>query len=138
MTKFTTPFDSYVCEGDSITCEQGYFKFVARIVRDEDANIDDDDCHNVDQSVTGCDDKQQEQLLKCRQAWFDNQWSYCGVVVTAFYNHIKLVEIGSLWGIEANYPDGDNSYLLEVANELLEENFEQAEKLRQELSNKLK
>jgi hypothetical protein len=25
----------------------------------------------------------------------------------------------SLWGIEANYPGADNSYLTEVANELL-------------------
>jgi len=27
----------------------------------------------------------------------------------------------SLWGIEANYPGTDNSYLIEVANELLPE-----------------
>ena len=27
----------------------------------------------------------------------------------------------SLWGIEANYPETDNSYLMDVANELLPE-----------------
>jgi hypothetical protein len=27
----------------------------------------------------------------------------------------------SLWGIEANYPDTDNSYLTEVANDLMPE-----------------
>ena len=32
----------------------------------------------------------------------------------------------SLWGIEANYPDSDNAYLSEVANELLPEALEAA------------
>jgi hypothetical protein len=33
----------------------------------------------------------------------------------------SFVPCGSLWGIEANYPGADNSYLKEVANELLPE-----------------
>ena len=32
----------------------------------------------------------------------------------------------SLWGIEANYPDSDNAYLSEVANELLSEALAEA------------
>lgn len=36
----------------------------------------------------------------------------------------------SLWGVEANYPDTDNSYLCEVANELLPEALARAEDQR--------
>jgi hypothetical protein len=32
----------------------------------------------------------------------------------------------ALWGVECNYPDSDNSYLMEVANDLLPEALEQA------------
>ena len=103
-------------EGDSITSESGYTAF---IVYDHDYNIDDDDVHNPDQSVTGCDDDQQEKLLIARRAWFNNEWFYCGIIL----KHPEGYQVDSLWGIEANYPGSDNSYLTEVATEMLNEVF---------------
>lgn len=118
--KFSESFDSFVCVGDSISLEIGNVEYKAVIHFDECRNIDDDDCHKPDQSVTGCNDEQFAGLLKARKAWFNNEWFYCGIVVTAYKAGIELCS-ESLWGIEANYPDGDNSYLNEVANDLLSE-----------------
>ena len=39
----------------------------------------------------------------------------------------------SLWGIEANYPDSDNAYLSQVANELLSEALDAAKLERERL-----
>jgi len=54
------------------------------------------------------------------KAWCNDEWSWCGIVVTASREGIEL-GTASLWGIELNYPGSDNAYLLEVANELLPE-----------------
>jgi hypothetical protein len=119
---FTEKFDSYVCVGDTISTEVEGFKVIARIEHDPDSHIDDADCHNVDQSVTGCDDIQQEKLLEARKAWFNGEWFYCGVVLSVSYKGYCLAYYAaSLWAIEANYPGSDNSYLTDVANELLQE-----------------
>lgn len=120
--KFLKGFDKYVCDGDTIKAEASGYEFTARIQRDEDYRIDDDDCHNPDQSVTGCNDEQFKKLLEARTAWFNDEWFYCGVVVSVSYRGTLLNKnTASLWGIEANHPEGDNSYLLEVANDLLQE-----------------
>ena len=124
---FTQAFNSYVCEGDTISTNYQDFEVIATVMRDVDYKIDDDDGHNTDQSVTGCNDEQQEKLLAARQAWFDDEWFYCGIVLSAYKNGVLIDDhIASLWGIECNYPDSDNSYLLTVANELLQEGIEQA------------
>lgn len=62
------------------------------------------------------------------QAWCDDQWSWAGVSVTVSRNGVQLVEDyeHALWGIEINYPDSDNSYLVEVANDLAGEALETA------------
>lgn len=61
--------------------------------------------------------------FKILKAWCDDKWRYCGIAVQAFAGDIELTdEYGAaLWGIELNYPDSDNAYLLEVANELVDE-----------------
>ncbi len=124
---FTEKFDNYVCPGDTIATATDHFTITARIVRDDDYRIDEDDCHNPDQLVTGCDDAQQEKLLQTRKAWFDDEWFYCGVILSVSRNGVTLDDhAASLWGIEANYPDSDNSYLTEIANELLPEAIETA------------
>lgn len=126
--QFTEKFDKYVCVGDTITCSFDGFDITARIEYDTDYHIDDDDCHNPDQSVTGCNDEQQERLLAARESWFGNDWFYCGVVLSVSKNGVVLDDhAGSLWGIECNYPESNNSYLTEVANELLPEALETAE-----------
>lgn len=137
-TQFTKPFGAYVCEGDSIRCEANGFTVTARIVRDPDSRIDDDDSHNPDQSVTGCDDEQQKTLLANRKAWENDEWFYCGVVLSVERNGITLDKrAASLWAIEANYPGSDNAYLLDVANELLPEALERAEEALEEMRERL-
>lgn len=135
---FTKGFNKYACRGDSISTQVGPLTIEARIVYDEDYKIDDDDCHNVDQSVTGCDDEQQKRLLKARQAWFSDEWFYAGVVLSVKFDEILIDDhFASLWGIEVNYPDSDNSYLLEVANELLAENLDKIQELPKKLADRL-
>ena len=114
-------FDQFVCVGDTIEIERDGFVFTATIEHDQDAQIDDDDCHNVDQSVTGCDDGQQERLLAARASWFADGWFYCCISVNASRKGIDLGAVASLCSIEANYPGSDNAYLTEVALALVAE-----------------
>lgn len=55
------------------------------------------------------------------RAWCNDEWSYMGVVVTVESNG-HTIGTASLWGIES---DAD-AYLLEVANELIDEALENA------------
>lgn len=123
MAKFTKSFDQIVCEGDKISCKVGDIVFSARIAHDYFHIIDDDDMHNTDQNVTGCNGETQEEILAVRQAFSRGEWFYCGIVISAlhpetgtFWDHLD-----SVWGIEANHPNGDNSFLTEAANEMLED-----------------
>jgi len=126
-TMFTTQFDSYACAGDTIETSVDGFDVTARIEYDQDYRIDDDDCHNPDQDVTGCDDEQQAKLIEAREAYFRDEWTYCGVVLSVSRNGVELDDhAASLWGIEMNYPGSDNSYLTDVANQLLNEAIESA------------
>lgn len=133
---FKTKFDKYACVGDSIECKVGKFRIVARLEHDSDRDIDDDDCHNTDQSVTGCNDEQFAKLLAAREAWKRDEWSYVGVVLSVYKNGIELDDCAaSLWGIEMNYPGGDgNAYLAEVANELLPEALETAKQVIEQIN----
>ena len=118
--KFTEKFDTFVCIGDTITIDTGEFEITARIEFDDQSHIDDDDSHNVDQSVTGCNDEQQKKLLAARTAWSANEWFYCGVVLSVSRKGVTLDKYAaSLWGIDCNYPGSDNAYLSEIADELL-------------------
>ena len=127
--RFESAFDEYVMAGDRIYAEIDGFSIAARIEYDHDHRIDDDDCHNPDQSVTGCNDEQQAKLMRARDAWVKDEWFYCGVVLSVCRNGVSLDKhAASLWGIEANYPKdcagadiSPNAYLTEVANELLDE-----------------
>jgi hypothetical protein len=129
QNRFSSSFDSYVCEGDTISAEIDGFTIEARIVRDTDAHIDDDDSHNTDQNVTGCNWEQQRQLLNARAAWFNDRWFYCGVVLSVSKRGVLLNKnAASLWCIDANYPRTStssdtepNAYLTQVANELIDE-----------------
>ena len=127
---FTEKFDDYVCIDDTVSTEVEGFVVRATIEHDIDSHIDDDDCHNTDQDITGCSDEQQDKLLEARQAWFDTEWFYCGVVLSVYKNGVCLVDhAASLWSIEANYPGSDNTYLTEVANDLLPEALEDAKEV---------
>ena len=99
---FTTQFDKYACVGDSISCNVGKHTFVARIERVDDSNVNDFECYSEDQI----------------QSWKNDDWFFCGIVLSCSYNGISLECTESLWGIECNLSD-NNDYLMEVANELL-------------------
>ena len=135
---FPACFDRFVCVGDRLTFRHGDFVFDATIRHDEDRNIDDDDCHNTDQNVTGCDDEQQKKLLEARAAWSRDEWFYCGVVLSVSHKcGARWGHLESLWGIEANYPDSDNSYLTEVANEMLPQAVAKIGELIEDLKNSI-
>lgn len=135
---FTKPFDKYVCMGDTIETSVNGFDIVATLINDDRHSIDDDDCHSTDQSVTGCDDTQFAKLLANRKAYHQGEWGYCGIVLSVSYRGVELSDhAASLWGIEYNYPDSDNAYLLGVANELLDEALDDARTRLTELRRKL-
>lgn len=69
-----------------------------------------------------------ERDFKMLKAWCDDEWRYYGVAVSVSKAGVKLTGKydHALWGIEGNYPDSDNSYFVEVANELIDEAIDAA------------
>lgn len=145
---FTQKFDSYVCIGDSITCTVDGYTVTARIAHDETPDAPDErqdgfwpSLYKDDAGFIGAGngwrdrfDKAQQQAERIMAAWKNDEWFYCGVILSVAVEGITLDRFAaSLWGIEANYPDSDNAYLTEVANELLAEALEtaKAERKRQ-------
>ncbi len=65
--------------------------------------------------------------MQARKDWFGDKWFYGMVKVEIFKSGIPLHwEI--LGGIEVNYPNSDNNYLMDAANDLLPEALECAKK----------
>jgi hypothetical protein len=132
---FKTGFKSFACVGDSITCEVDHFTITARLFRDDCGDAPDDrqdgfwpSANPDDAGYIGTSDKQ--ALKKARERaqyvfdkWSEGDWFYVGVSVTVEAEGVSIIgEYGhALWGVECNYPGSDNSYLTEVANELLPE-----------------
>ncbi len=65
--------------------------------------------------------KAAEQDYEALRAWCNDEWRYVGVAVRVSKGDVDLTGKyhNALWGIEANYPDSDNAYLAEVANDLV-------------------
>jgi hypothetical protein len=99
---FDQGFDRYVCEGDSISTEIDGVVYTAILSYDSVCRPTDFDCYSDDQVA----------------AWWNEDWFFVGITICAEFAGIELESLESLWGIEANLAD-DNSYLTEVANELL-------------------
>lgn len=140
---FPTPFDSFVCDGDTISCETGHFEVTARIVYDDSADKPDENSDGFWPSLNPEDagfigqganmrarfDAQQAKAEAIMTAWTNEEWFYCGIVLSVSVQGITLEDhAASLWGIEANYPNSDNAYLTDVANELLPEALDMARK----------
>ncbi|GLQ23869.1 hypothetical protein GCM10007853_17430 [Algimonas ampicilliniresistens] len=137
---FRESFDAYVCEGDVITTEADGFTVTARIVRDDipDApdkrqdgfwpTLDPQDAGYIGAGKTHADlETTMARAKSVMEAWEADEWFYCGIVVCVSRAGVTLDDhAASLWGIEANYPDSDNAYLSEVANQLLPEALETA------------
>lgn len=113
-------FNGYVSAGDCYEFEVGVFKVTAWLEDDYDSDIDDDDSHNVDQSVTGCDDNQQRALLAAREAYANAEWSYFTICLKVELDDIELSR-EYLGGVEGNYPGSDNSYLNAQVREMTPE-----------------
>ena len=145
---FTQKFDDFVCEGDSITCEVDGYTITARISHDDTPDAPDErqdgfwpSLYPNDAGFIGSGNgwrdrfgKAQAKAERVMAAWKDDEWYYCGVILSVAIDGLTLDDhAASLWGIEANYPDSDNAYLTEVANELLSEALEtaKAERARQ-------
>ena len=127
---FTEKFDSFVCMGehvgsalgDSINTSHNGIDYTASIIYDSHSHIDDWECYS------------QEWI----DSWKRNEWHFCGVVISASKNGVFINDhLASLWGVECNLPLGGNSYLLDVANELLPEAIEIAEEEIKEMVKKL-
>ena len=147
--RFNKAFDKYVCEGDTIIASSEGFLIRARIVRDDDAGRPDQRVDGFWPSLDPNDhgyigDKSPEDLaLETARAndvmakWKNDEWFYGGVVLNVSKNGVMLERsAASLWGIECNYPkhrdaapdDFPNSYLTEIANQLLDEALAQGKK----------
>ena len=133
---FSQKFDDYVCLGDTITCTVDGYTVTARIAHDETRDAPDErqdgfwpSLYKDDAGFIGAGngwrdrfDKAQAFAERVMAAWKNDDWFYCGVILSVAIEGITLDKFAaSLWGIEANYPDSDNAYLTEVANELLGE-----------------
>ena len=145
---FTQKFDDYVCIGDSITCTVDGYTVTAQIAHDETPDAPDQrqdgfwpSLYPNDSGFIGAGngwrdrfDTAHARAERVMAAWKNDEWYYCGVILSVALEGITLDRFAaSLWGIEANYPDSDNAYLTEVANELLSEALEaaKAERARQ-------
>ena len=138
---FTQKFDHYVCIGDSITCTVDGYTVTARIAHDDTPDAPDerqdgfwpslyhDDAGFIGEGNGWRDrfDAAQVKAERVMAAWKNDEWFYCGVILSVAIEGLTLDRFAaSLWGIEANYPDSDNAYLTEVANELLPEAIAEA------------
>ena len=131
---FTQKFDAFICIGDSITCTVDGYTVTARIAHDETPDAPDQrqdgfwpSLYPDDAGFIGAGNGWRDRFAKAQDkaesimaAWKSDEWYYCGVILSVAIDGITLDDhAASLWGIEANYPDSDNAYLTEVANELL-------------------
>lgn len=64
--------------------------------------------------------KAAERDFNVLRAWCNSEWHYFGVAITVSKSGVQLTGDfdHAAWGIEGNYPDSDNSYFVEVANDL--------------------
>ena len=109
---FTEHFNKTItCIDDHITCEVGSITYQARIVAD---------------SCTRPDDFDEGYTWKDRERWEQDDWYYCGVVLSATtHDGWSKDYLQSRWGVEVNITDS-NDYLREIANELLAEQLAEA------------
>lgn len=141
--KFTETFGEYIRIGDSISTEIDGVTYTARIEYDDDAESpeqrdeglfpsrDPGTAGYIGENPTQSFEEQQAFAQRVVASWKNDEWFYCGIVIRITKtieiknHHVNTIILSdnaaALWGIECNYPDSDNAYLNEVANELLEE-----------------
>ena len=137
---FKSEFGTFVCEGDSISCDVDGLHCVATLYRDDccDAPDERDDGFwpSLDPNDAGWIGPKSKRTLArhaakvqaVMDAWKRDEWHYFGVAVVIYKSEVQLTSKygNALWGIAGNYPGADNSYLRCVANELLPEALDAA------------
>lgn len=133
---FTERFSDFVCPGDVITCETDGFTVSARIIPDDCPDAPDQrqdgfwpSLYRDAPGFIGPGNNFRERFAEAQAkaeavmaGWRRGDWFYCGIILSVRLEEIELAPHGaSLWGVEANYPGTDNSWLTEVASELLPE-----------------
>jgi hypothetical protein len=133
---FSEHFASFVCAGDVITCETGCFTVSARIVPDDCPDPPDQrqdgfwpSLYRDAPGFIGPGPNHRQRFAEARakaealmEGWRKGAWFYCGIVLSVSLDGVELApHAASLFGLEANYPETDNSYLTEVAGDLLPE-----------------
>ncbi|HAY05799.1 MAG: hypothetical protein VR75_03710 [Hyphomonadaceae bacterium BRH_c29] len=136
--RFTERFRPFVCPGDVISCEAGPFTVLAQVVADDCPDAPDQRQDGFWPSLyidapgfigPGNNFRQrfaeaQAKAEAVMDGWRKGDWFYCGIVLSVSLEGVDLARTGAaLFGIEANYPGTDNSYLTDVANELLPESM---------------
>jgi len=133
---FTERFADFVLPGDVITCETCGFTVSARIIPDDCPDPPDQrqdgfwpSLYKDAPGFIGAGSNFREQFAKAQShaeaimaGWRRGDWFYCGVVLSVSLDGVELApHAASLFGVEANYPETDNSYLTDVAANLLPE-----------------
>jgi len=145
---FTEEFQPYVCLGDNISVDIGDYTVTARIAHDDTIDKPDErDCGfwpSLDPNAAGFIgtgngwrkrfEEQQTKAESVMTAWKNDEWFYCGIILSVSIDETTITDhAASLWGIEANYPDSENAYFTQVANELLGEALDAAKIERERL-----
>ncbi|MEE9271655.1 MAG: hypothetical protein V3U57_00020 [Robiginitomaculum sp.] len=146
--EFAEQFLPYVCLGDSISVDVGDYTITARIAHDDTVDKPDERQDgfwpSLDPKAAGFIragngwrkrfEEQQAKAESVMAVWLNDEWFYCGIILSVTIDETELTDhAASLWGIEANYPDSDNAYLSQVANELLSEALDAAKAERKRL-----
>ncbi|OZB12558.1 MAG: hypothetical protein B7X53_17900 [Hyphomonas sp. 34-62-18] len=133
---FTERFASFVCPGDVITCEIEGFTVSARIIPDDCPDPPDQrqdgfwpSLYKDAPGFIGPGNNFRARFAKAQAeaeaimaGWRKGEWFYCGIVLSVSLDGVELApHAASLFGLEANYPETDNSYLTEVAGNLIPE-----------------
>ncbi len=133
---FTERFRPFVCPGDVISCEAGPFTVLAQVVIDDCQDSPDQRQDGFWPSLyigapgfIGPGNNFRQRFAEAQasaeavmEGWRKGDWFYCGIVLSVSLEDVDLVRTAAaLFGIEVNYPGTDNSYLTDVANELLPE-----------------
>ena len=147
---FTERFRPFVCRGDVITCEAGPVTVLAQVVIDdcpdspefrglENAPVERFPEGRQDgfwpslyigaPGFIGPGPNHRQRLTDAQanaeavmEGWRKGDWFYCGIVLSVSLEGVDLARAAAaLFGVEANYPGTENSYLTDVANELLPE-----------------
>jgi hypothetical protein len=111
-------FPGYICPGDYRRIECGPYTVTARIVDDTDTRPDWFDCYTPEQI----------------RAWSRGDWCFVGLVLSVHVGEYLLDDnAAALWGIDCNFPGGDNDHFRQFADDLLPEALTQAKKRRAEI-----